>query len=135
MPNKKKRGFNRSMDSTIKPLQNHNHSATRKQRSEEQMKGALNFVLEDGISANKAAVIHGVTRSTLKDQLSGCIIHGQNLGPDPYLSVDEEKELATHLANIGYGKTRKDYCATVCGKKRMYLYEVLLSLMAGGKTF
>jgi len=67
MPNKKKKGFNRSMDSTIKPLQNHNRSATRKQWSEEQMKGALNSVLGDGVLANKAAVIHGVPRSTLKD--------------------------------------------------------------------
>jgi len=98
------------MDSAIKPLQNHNRSATRKQWSEEQMKGTLNSVLEDGISANKVAVIHRVPCSTLKDQLSGRVFHGQNPGPDPYLSVDEEKELATHLidaANIGYGKTRK----------------------------
>jgi len=73
--------------------------------------------------------------------LSGRIIHGQNSGPDPYLSVDEEKELATYLidaANIGYGKTRKDVLGIVqryVEKKRMYLYEVLLSLMAGGKNF
>jgi len=52
MLNKKKKGINRSMDSTIKPLQNHNCSATRKQWSEEQMKGALNSASEDGISAN-----------------------------------------------------------------------------------
>jgi len=66
--------------------------------------------------ANKAAVIHGVPHSTLKDRLSRRVIHGQNPGPDPYLSVEEEKELATHLidaANIGYGKTRQDVLGIV----------------------
>ena len=56
-------------------------------------KGTLNSVLEDGVSANRAAVIHRVPRSTLKDRLSGRVIHGHN---DPYLNVEEEKELASH---------------------------------------
>jgi len=78
-------------------LQNHNHSAAvRKQWSDEQMKLTLNSVLEDGMSA-KAAVIYGVLCSTLKDRLSGDVIHGHNLGPDPYLNVEEEKELASRF--------------------------------------
>ena len=48
----------------------------RKQWNDEQMKGALKSVLDDGISANKAAVLQGVPRSTLKDCLSGRVIHG-----------------------------------------------------------
>jgi len=78
------------MDSTIKPLQNHNRSAVRKQWSDEQVKGALNFVLEDGTLANKATVIHRVPRSTLKHRLNGHVIHGHNPGPDPYLNVEEK---------------------------------------------
>jgi len=104
------------MDFIIKPLQNHNRSAIRKQWSDEQMKGALNSVLEDGVPTNKAAVIHRVLRSTLKDRLSGRVIHGNNSGPDLYLNVEKEKEQATHLidaANIGYGKTWKDVLGIV----------------------
>jgi len=58
MPNKKKKSFNHSMDSAVKPLQNHNRSATRKQWSEEQMKGALNSVLKDGVSAKKVDIFY-----------------------------------------------------------------------------
>ena len=35
--------------------------------SDEQMQAAMNSVLEDGVSANKAAIIHRVPCSTLKD--------------------------------------------------------------------
>ena len=68
------------------------------------MQAAMNSVLENDVSANKAAIIHRVPRSTLKDRLSGHIIHGHKPGPDPYLNVEEEKELSSHLieaANIG----------------------------------
>ena len=68
--------------------------------NDEQMKGAMKSVLDDGISANKAAVLHGVPCSTLKDYLSRRVIQGRN----PYLNPEEEKELAGHLisaADIG----------------------------------
>ena len=71
----------------------------------------INSVVCDGISANKAALLHGVPRSTLKDRLSGRVVHGRNPGPEPYLNVEEEQELAGHLinaSNIGYGKTRQE---------------------------
>ena len=58
---------------------------------------------------NRAALEHSVPRTTLKDRLSGRIIHGSNIGPKPYLTQDEEKELAKFLINcfkMGYGKTR-----------------------------
>ena len=63
------------------------------------------------MSANKAAVVHGVPRSTLKDCLSGRVVHGTNPGPKPYLTHDEEMELSTHLLralSMGLGKTRCD---------------------------
>ncbi len=48
------------------------------------------------MSANKAAVVHGVLPSTLKDQLSGQVQHGKNPGPRPYLDSQEEKELGEY---------------------------------------
>ena len=72
---------------------------------------ALKSVQKDGLSGNMAADLHGVPRSTLKDRLSGRVRHGTKPGPKPYLSIQEESELATHLlqaADIGFGKTRRD---------------------------
>ena len=62
-------------------------------------------------AANKAADLHGVPHSTLKDRLSGRVVHGTNPGPKPYLTRDEEMELSTHLlqaSSIGLGKTCRD---------------------------
>ena len=76
----------------------------------------MKSVLDNGISANKVAVLHGVPHSTLKDRLSRRVIHGQNPGPHPYLNPEEEKELAGHLiaaSDIGYGKTRRDVLGVV----------------------
>ena len=74
------------------------------------MDAALYSVTHDGLSGNRAADLHGVPRSTLKDRLSGRVKHGTNPGPKPYLTV-EEAELTSHLlqaAGIGFGKTRRD---------------------------
>lgn len=52
----------------------------------------------------------------MKDRLSGRVIHGANPGPKPYLTKEEESQLASHLlqaADIGYGKTRRDVCCIV----------------------
>jgi len=49
------------------------------------MTSALNAVLENGVSANMAAM-HGVPPSTLKDRLSGHVKHGDKPGPKPYLN-------------------------------------------------
>lgn len=110
MPNKKKKGFRRAKKShlAVKPP---NRSSTRKQWSDEQMLAAINSVVEDGLSQNRAANLHGVPRSTLKDRIAGRVIHGTKPGPKPYLSSTEETELAEFLvdaAKIGYGRTRRD---------------------------
>lgn len=49
------------------------------------MLAAMDSVLKKGLSGNKAADLHGVPRSTLKDRLSGRVIHGVKPGPKPYL--------------------------------------------------
>jgi len=79
------------------------------------MIAAMKSVSDDGLSRNKAAILHGVLCSTLKDCLSGHVKHGDKPGPKPYLNVEEEQEL-THLmkaSNMGYGKTRRDVLSIV----------------------
>ena len=113
MPNKKKKGFRRSPLSSAgsKSKRNPQRPQRRKQWTAEQMDAALYSVMHNGLSGNKAADLHGVPRSTLKDRLSGRVKHGTKSGPKPYLTVEEEAELTSHLlqvADIGFGKTRRD---------------------------
>lgn len=80
----------------------------RKQWAEEQMSAAMQSVATQGLSGNKAADLHGVPRSTLKDRLSGRVVHSTRPGTKPYLSPTEEAELSSHpldAANMGFGKT------------------------------
>ena len=73
------------------------------------MRDAMEAASSRDISANKAADMYGVPRSTLKDRLSGRVVHGVKPGPRPYLRESEERELVDHLkelAEIGLGKTR-----------------------------
>ena len=91
--------------------------------ADEQMKAAMKNVIDDSLSANRAADLHGVPRSTLKDRLSGRVIHGTKPGPKPYLTVDEEAELSQHLLQasaIGLGKTSRDVkcLVEVCVRKK-----------------
>ena len=71
---------------------------------------AMEIVSKGMASANKAATMYGVTRSTLNDRLSGRAAHGTKPGPRPYLQPSEERELTDYLctaAEVGYGKTRQ----------------------------
>ena len=109
MPNKKRKGFRRTAAKTNND-KGKNRSAVRKQWSEEQMLAAIEDVA-DGVPQNRAADLHGVPRTTLKDRVSGRVLHGTKPGPIPYLSSNEESELASFLidaAKIGYGRTRRD---------------------------
>jgi len=48
-----------------------------------------------------------VLHSTLKDKVSGQVVHGTKPGPKPYLTATEEKELAglvIEAANTGYAR-------------------------------
>ena len=113
MPNKKKRGFARSngQGASVPQKKQPHCSKVRKQWSEEQMLAAIDSVKNGGLSGNRSADMYGVPRSTLKDRLSGRVVHGVKPGPISYLSADEEQELADHLLTcsaMGYGKTRMD---------------------------
>ena len=77
------------------------------------MEKAIEAVMS-GVRINRAAMEHGIPRTTLKDRVSGRVGHGDNPGSDPYLSKEEERELAVFLkksASMGYGKTRKQVMA------------------------
>lgn len=63
-------------------------------------------VATQGLSGNKAADLHGVPHSTLKDRLSGRVVHSTRPGPKSYLSPTEEADLATHLMLLTWGLAR-----------------------------
>ena len=80
------------------------------------MDAGLEAVKKGTVSANKAAQLHGVPCSSLRDRLSGRGAHGTKPGPAKYLNNEEEHSLADHLiqaAESGYGKTRKQVKAIV----------------------
>ena len=75
------------------------------------MHQAIECARSGAASANKAAEMYGIPKSTLKDRLSGRVQPGSRPGPHPYLMPSEEAELASHLieaAAIGVGKTRSE---------------------------
>ena len=69
----------------------------------------MEAVRKEPISINKAALLHGVPPTTLKDRLSGRVAHGTKPGPVKYLNDEEDCALSDHLikaAKAGYGKTQ-----------------------------
>ncbi len=75
------------------------------------MEAAIEAVKKGTTSINKASKLYGVPCTTLKDRLSGRVIHGTKPGQKRYLDEQEEEALAEHLvevARIGYGKTRRE---------------------------
>ncbi len=79
--------------------------------SNHSMLQAMAAVKDGSMGINMAAIAHGVPRTTLKDRLSGRVIHGTKMGPKSYLTREEEKELVDFLVNcskMGYGKTRAE---------------------------
>ena len=77
--------------------------------TDDSMLKAMEAVKEGKMGVNRAALEHGVPRTTLKDRIAGRVIHGTNMGPKPYLTHDEEEELVKFLiqcSKMGYGKTR-----------------------------
>ena len=65
---------------------------------------------------NQAARVHSVPTTTLKDRLAGRVKYGKRSGPEPYLTPQEEEELAAFLkksSKMGYGKTKKEVFSIV----------------------
>ncbi len=92
------------------------------------------------MGVNRAAIIHEVPRTTLKDRLSGRVIHGTKMGHKSYLTRGEEKELVKFLVNcskMSYGKTRCEVLRIVQAvvKKKGNFLMVNISLRVGGVIF
>ena len=78
------------------------HAGTYKLWGQEQMHGAIDAVLNEGMSIHRAAKQYGVCKSSLGDCLSGRVLEGASCGPAPYLSVVEELVVfLTRCATIG----------------------------------
>ena len=75
------------------------------------MEAAMEAVSHGTVQSIKmAAKIYAVPPSTLKDRMSGRVLHGKKPGPTPYLTPSEEEELELYLiqaSDMGYGKTRR----------------------------
>ena len=68
------------------------------------------------LRVNQAAKEFGVLTTTLKDQISGCVKHRRNPGPELYLTTEEESNLASFLitaCKMGHGKTKRDILSIV----------------------
>ena len=81
----------------------------------ESMVRAMEAIKSGKMGCNRAALDskleYGVPRTTLKDRLSGRVVHGSNIGSPPYLTKEEEKELVDFLikcSKLGCGKTRRE---------------------------
>ena len=93
-------------------LRPHNYKAW----TGEAMRNAMRAVIDDGVAIRKASEMFNIPKSTLGDRISGRVLPGTKSGPSPYLSYEEEVELATFLcrsAEVGYGRTRKEVIAIV----------------------
>ena len=74
------------------------------------------MAVEKGEPVRRAAEMFNVPKSTLHDHITGKVMFGARSGPDPYLTVEEEEELASFLiqtAKIGYPHTKKQIISLV----------------------
>ena len=105
----------RKRDTSSSPL-NANRPRTYHSWADRDMLAAMQAVRSGQCGANKAARLHNIPPTTLKNRLSGRVKHGDKPGPTPYLTMGEEEELATFLiscSKIGYGKTRREVLGIV----------------------
>ena len=83
----------------------------RKQWTDEAMQAAVDAVREGHMPVLRASHLYNIPKTTLYDRISGKVLHGSKLGPKPYFSPTEEREMASFLVDVakaGYGKTRKE---------------------------
>ena len=58
---------------------------------------AIKAVIEGGMSVCQAAELHYVSKSTLRDRVSGRVLPEARSSPRTYLSSEEEEELVIFL--------------------------------------
>ena len=89
-------------------LQSH-HPTKLKQWKDEQMRKAMDAVINGELGVNRAALEFGVPKTTLKDIISRKLIYGSNPGPVPFLTPQEEEQLVNFLfecSRMRYSKTK-----------------------------
>ena len=72
--------------------------------------------VKKGSSSKRGAGEYGVPRTTLQDRVLGNVEHGKKPGQQPYLNVEEEKDLVKVVeivADTGFCKTRKQIKSVV----------------------
>ena len=72
--------------------------------------------LEEGMSYRRVSEMYNIPCATLHDHVSGIVKFGARSGPEPYLNIEEEEELASfliHTARIGFPYTHKKVFAIV----------------------
>ena len=80
---------------------------------------ALSFALQaldEGLSYSRVVEMYNIPRATLHDHFTGKVKCGAKCGPNPYLSFEEEEELASFLINtarIGFPHTKKQVFGVV----------------------
>ena len=55
------------------------------------------MLIREGVPVKRAALNHGVPRTTLQDRHLGRVIHGTKPGPKSYLTAFEEADLMSSL--------------------------------------
>ena len=88
-----------------------NSKKKRKLWDERSMVAAMEAVKSGEMGVNRAALEHGIPKTTLKNRISGKVKHGTNPGPSSFLTKEEENELASFLTKackMGQGKTKQE---------------------------
>ena len=108
---KRRKGAKKAWNKRKRESKDSNRPKKFKQWDNESMLLAIAAVQNGEMGKNAAAREFGIPASTLKDRLSGRVEHGRKPGPAPYLTEDEETELAQFLiecGRLGYGKTKRE---------------------------
>ncbi len=66
----------------------------------EAMLEAMKAVKDGKMGVNRAALEHGVTKTSSKDRLTGRVVHGTSMGPKPYLNDTEVMSGQTLLLEV-----------------------------------
>ena len=93
---RKKKSY-RVVTSLKKPERPPNRTTKRRCWTNLVMLGAMDAVQTDGMGVNATAAQFGVPTTTLRNRLSGQVVHGTNPGLVPYLTGSEETDLVEYL--------------------------------------
>ena len=99
------------------------HAKKHKTWTDEDMIATVTTFKSGGISFRNAASQFNVPKSTLRDRITGRVIHGKKNGAETKLTHEDEEKLAAYLISSskqGYGKSKETilFMATQIALKR-----------------